>query len=125
VKEVFLIFVGGGLGSVARYGMGRWLNAGHQYAFPLGTFTANVLACLILGLVIGLAEQKLLISPATRLFWAVGFCGGFSTFSTFSYENLLMLQTNQSLLLFGYLLLSLVLCLTAVFGGQLLATKFF
>ncbi|KAA9345988.1 fluoride efflux transporter CrcB [Adhaeribacter soli] len=125
MKELFLIFVGGGLGSVVRYILGRWLNAGHQYAFPVGTFTVNVLACLILGLVIGMAEQKLQISPLTRLFWAVGFCGGFSTFSTFSYENLLMLQTNQNSLLLGYILLSLVLCVSATFGGQLLATRFF
>ena len=123
MKEIFAIFIGGGLGSILRYGMGRWLNAGHSYAFPVGTFAANILACFILGLVIGLAEQKMVISPVMRLFWAVGFCGGFSTFSTFSYENLLLLQTGQNGLLLLYVFLSLVLCVAATFGGQLLGVK--
>lgn len=124
MKEILTVFIGGGLGSIARFGIGRWLHAGNNFGFPVGTLVANVLACFILGLFIGLAEQKLVISPVARLFWTVGFCGGFSTFSTFSFENLQMLQNNQHSLVLGYTFLSLLLCLLATFSGQLLATRF-
>jgi fluoride exporter len=77
----------------------------------------NIVACLLLGFVIGLADHRQLISPATRLFWTVGFCGGFSTFSTFSHETLYLLQNGHTLSLFLYIGLSLLLCVAATFAG--------
>jgi CrcB protein len=71
-------------------------------------------------LVIGLADHKLLISPATRIFWTVGFCGGFSTFSTFSHETLYLLQSGFTISLLFYILISLLLCVAAVYGGLFL-----
>ncbi|MBK0404746.1 fluoride efflux transporter CrcB [Adhaeribacter sp. BT258] len=123
MKEIVAVFIGGGLGSLARYGLARSLNTVAGLGFPAGTFLANVLACLILGFVVGLAEQRLVFSPVMRIFWAVGFCGGFSTFSTFSYENLLLFQNGQNGTMLIYLVLSLVLCVIAVFSGQFLAAK--
>lgn len=108
---------------MARFGLARGLNAFSPYGFPLGTFAVNAVACFVLGMVIGLAEQKMVLSPLSRVFWALGFCGGFSTFSTFSYENLLLFQTGQHLTLCLYSLLSLVVCFAAVFSGQFIAAR--
>ena len=117
------VFIGGGLGSLAGYGLARWLNVAGGLTFPVGTFLANLLACFIMGLILGLAAQRMDFSPVMRLFWAVGFCGGFSTFSSFSYENLLLVQNGQNGTMLLYLALSLVLCVSAVFAGQILAAK--
>ena len=74
MKELIYVFIGGGLGSLVRFLLGKWVNALHNSNFPFGTFTINIIACFVLGFIIGLADQKQLLSPASRLFWAVGFC---------------------------------------------------
>ena len=114
---VFLVFVGGGFGSTVRYLLGRWVNAMHSHHFPFGTLVVNVIACFILGYVIGTADHRQMISPAARLFWTVGFCGGFSTFSTFSAETLALIQDGFHISTAIYIVSSLVLCLAATFGG--------
>lgn len=111
------IFLGGGLGSVARYGLGRWVNSWHVSHFPFGTLVVNVVACFVLGVLIGLADHRQLISPSARMFWTVGFCGGFSTFSTFSHETLVLIQNGFTLSSLLYILLSVALCLGATFVG--------
>ena len=120
MKELMLVFVGGGLGSVARFSLGKWINAFHNHHFPFGTLAVNITACFVLGLVIGLADHKQIISPAARIFWTVGFCGGFSTFSTFSNETLYLLQSGFTVSLFLYILLSLLVCVAATYGGLFL-----
>jgi len=115
--DLVLVFIGGGFGSIVRFLLGRWVNAWHDHAFPFGTLSVNIVACLVLGYVVGIADHRQLISPAARLFWAVGFCGGFSTFSTFSAETLTLLQGGLHLTTIAYILLSLLLCLVAIFGG--------
>ena len=120
MKEILLIFLGGGAGSIARYCLGKWINSFHNFAFPYSTLGVNILACFILGIVVALADEKQLLSPAMRLLLAVGFCGGFSTFSTFSIESLELLQNGNLFTSFSYILLSIVLCLVATFGGMFL-----
>jgi CrcB protein len=115
MKTILLVFAGGGFGSITRYLLGKWIGSWNQ--FPLGTLIVNILACLVLGFVVGLADHKQIISPATRLFLVVGFCGGFSTFSTFSYETLQLLQGGLSMQAILYILFSVVLCLMATLGG--------
>jgi CrcB protein len=83
-----------------------------------------VIACFVLGFVIGLADQKQLLSPVARLFWAVGFCGGFSTFSAFSSETVTLFQQGQNSTMLLYILLSVVVCMTATFGGLFVAERF-
>ena len=117
MREILFIFLGGGLGSIVRFALARWINTLHPYDFPFGTLVVNIVACFVLGLVVGLADHRQIISPAARLFWAAGFCGGFSTFSTFSHETLKLLQQGQSLAVFAYLTLSVFLCVSATFGG--------
>ena len=120
MKELFLVFVGGGLGSIARFSLGKWVNAFHNHHFPLGTLAVNIVACFVLGVIIGLADHKQIISPAARLFWTVGFCGGFSTFSTFSNETLYLLQNGFTASLLLYIVLSLILCVATIYGGLFL-----
>lgn len=110
-----IIFLGGGLGSLARYAIGQGLMR-YQLLFPLATLLTNLCACLILGYLIGLNLQGGLQS-SHRLLLMTGFCGGFSTFSTFSAETLYLLQHGH----YAYALLnvagSLLLCLAAVYLG--------
>ena len=123
MKELIYVFIGGGLGSLVRFLLSKWVNAFHNSTFPFGTFTINIIACFALGFIIGLADHKQLLSPASRLFWAVGFCGGFSTFSAFSSESLTLIQQSQNSTMLLYILLTVVVCLTATFGGLFIAQR--
>lgn len=116
-SSIVIVFVGGGVGSIVRFLLGKWVNGLHTHHFPFGTLTVNIVACLVLGYVVGLADHRQLISPAARLFWAVGFCGGFSTFSTFSAEALSLMQSGFHVSTLIYIVSSLLFCLLATFGG--------
>jgi fluoride exporter len=117
MQSLLMVFIGGGLGSVVRYSLGKWISSLHTHHFPYGTLVANVLACFILGLIIGLADHRQLFSPNARLFWTVGFCGGFSTFSTFSHETLYLFQGGFTLSSIIYVIFSLIFCVAAVYLG--------
>ncbi|MBC7883914.1 MAG: fluoride efflux transporter CrcB [Saprospiraceae bacterium] len=112
-----IVFLGGGLGSVCRYFLAKqWNTDQENMVFPLGTFLANILSCYILGILI----QKQINGPVNedlRLLVATGFCGGFSTFSTFGYEIYIYLQKGQLWFGLGYILLSLILGLAAIYLG--------
>ena len=123
LKELIYIFIGSGLGGLTRFGLGKWINNFLSTNFPFGTFIVNILACLVLGFVVGLADNRQIISPQTKLFWVVGFCGGFSTFSTFSNETLNLLQSGYHMTNIIYILTSVILCLTFTYFGLLIANK--
>ncbi len=123
MREIALIFFGGGLGSVVRFTLGKWINSLHQQYFPWGTFVVNAIACLVVGLVIGLADHKQIISPNARIFWVIGFCGGFSTFSTFSVETISLIQNGFYLSSTLYIASSLFLCLSATYVGLVLGEQ--
>lgn len=109
------IFLGGGLGSVARFGITRAVPAfGLKGAFPWATFFVNVLASGILAWLILRMQAQLVGRDALKAFLAVGFCGGFSTFSTFSYENFLLLREGHSAMAAANIAISVVVCV-AVF----------
>ena len=110
------VFIGGGLGSLARYTIALIINR-LGYHFVWATLLANVLACFIIGLLTALVVKGSL-SEQQRLLFATGFCGGFSTFSTFSNETWTLIQTGQFLMAVFNILLSFVLCLTATFVGM-------
>ena len=117
MKQLILVFVGGGAGSVLRFLLGRWLNT-TQNGIPYGTFAANILGSLLIGLILGWALKNNSLSPNSTLLLATGFCGGFTTFSTFAYENHLMLKSGDFLTFAIYTLGSLVLGFAAVFAGM-------
>jgi fluoride exporter len=110
-----LVFLGGGLGSIVRYGIALGLH-NWQLRFPWATLAANVLACFVLGYLSGLQTNGGL-SESNRLLLATGFCGGFSTFSTFTAENWHLLQTGQQTAAFLNMAGSLILCFLFLFIG--------
>ena len=117
------IFIGGGAGSLARYGLHKWLGISEK-GFPVGTLAANIAACLLLGIIATWAAKKTDLDPALRNLLMVGFCGGFSTFSTFSNESFVLFQNEKSLMALAYIAASVVLCLLAVWVGSYLAHLF-
>lgn len=115
--HMFYIFLGGGLGSLARYLLGKFIAERLPGYFPFATLGVNVVACLGLGLFLAWSESQPQPSVQLRLFIAVGFFGGFSTFSTFSYETLYLLRDGRPMAALGYICLSVALCLAATAGG--------
>ena len=117
MNQLLLIFLGGGLGSLTRFFLGKMIQERTGADFPLGTLTVNVAASLVLGFFIGLVEAKNLTNPAFRALVAVGFCGGFSTFSTFANDNVLLLLDQRPLAALLNMLLNVTGCIAATFGG--------
>ena len=109
------VFIGGGLGSICRYGISRLIKQTDLH-FPAATFVANVISCIILGYLIGLTLKDGMAS-SQRLLWMTGFCGGFSTFSTFSGETFQLLETGQTTTAMAYVLASLVVCILCIWLG--------
>jgi CrcB protein len=120
MKYALLVFVGGGLGSVARYFISKWLN-NIESAVPYGTLTVNVVGSLLIGVVIGYFIEGSDISEEQTLLLATGFCGGFTTFSAFAYEHHLFLKNGDYLNFATYTLGSLILGIAAIFMGLYLS----
>ena len=114
-----LVGLGGAAGSMFRYGMQRWLNA----AFPIGTLVVNLLGCLLIGMIWALTIKNNL-SSNYRLLLMTGFCGGFTTFSAFTTESILLLENGRFLYFTIYFFCSTVLGLLATFAGYKLMNNF-
>lgn len=117
MKIALLVFLGGGLGSMLRFSISKWIGTLHTHYFPYGTLVVNILACLALGVILGIADTRQLMSPAAKVFWTIGFCGGFSTFSTFSGETLALIQSGFTIPSLIYIGSSLIFCLGATIAG--------
>jgi CrcB protein len=119
VYRIFLVALGGLVGSVARYLLAGWVQGLNGAQFPFGTLVVNILGSFILGLVMTLSLERGLISPEVRILLGTGLCGGFTTMSTFSYETVALLQYNDPTAALGNIALSLAGCLTSVWLGAL------
>lgn len=115
-----MVFLGGGLGSTMRYLISKHLNIAsysNSFAIPLGTFAVNIVGSLLLGIILGLALKYDSFSSSALLFLATGFCGGFTTFSAFAFENQELLKSGDYLLFAVYTLGTLILGFSAIFAG--------
>jgi CrcB protein len=119
MKQLGLVFIGGGFGSVLRYIIGKWLN-NTENGIPYGTFAANILGSLLIGIILGYAAKNEAISQNTTLLLATGFCGGFTTFSTFAYESHVFLKSGDFTTFAFYTIASFVIGFLAVFAGMYL-----
>ena len=120
MKVLLMVFLGGGLGSTLRYLISKYLNQtsySSSIAIPLGTFTVNVVGSLLLGFILGLALKYNSLSGNALLFLATGFCGGFTTFSAFAFENQELLKSGDYLNFTIYTLGTLILGFSALFIG--------
>ncbi len=116
MKQILLVFVGGGFGSVLRYIIGKWLN-NTESGIPYGTFAANILGSLLIGVILGYAAKSDALSQNQTLLLATGFCGGFTTFSTFAYENHVFLKSGDFTSFAFYTIASFIVGFLAVFAG--------
>ena len=119
LKQLLLIGTGGFIGSVARFLVSRLNTRVDWFSIPIGTLTVNVLGSLLIGFLIGISEKSPVLTVEWRMFLMVGLCGGFTTFSSFSGENLVLLKNGQILPLLLYTGLSIFLGFTAVYLGYI------
>ncbi|MGB0205246.1 MAG: fluoride efflux transporter CrcB [Neptuniibacter sp.] len=116
MQQLIAIAIGGALGALGRYWMSGLLNNA-EYRIPYGTLTCNVLGSFLMGVCFVLILEKSKLSPEMRPLLMVGFMGAFTTFSTFSMETIAMLQEGHVMSAAIYILLSVLLCLVALYGG--------
>ena len=116
MRQVLLVFIGGGLGSVARYLLSLKFN-NYENAIPYGTLLANVLGSLFIGIIFGYMLKTGNLSERNSLLLATGFCGGFTTFSTFIYENYLFIKEGDYFSFLPYLAITFILGFAALFLG--------
>ena len=115
--QAFLyVFLGGGLGSMFRYAIAVLMKK-NQWDFPIATFTTNAISCIILGALISFA-LKSQMQEWSKLLFITGFCGGFSTFSTFSNESFQLIQEGNYGMALLYIGASLLVCLFCIFLGM-------
>ncbi len=116
MKQFLLVFLGGGIGSGLRYLLSKTLNP-YISNFFVGTFGVNILGCLIIGIILGLSAKSTALSNNTILFITIGFCGGFTTFSSFALENYGMLREGQITSFLLYTVSSILVGILAVALG--------
>ena len=120
IKNLLLIGLGGFVGSIARYMISKLNLYVDFFAIPVGTLTVNVLGSFIIGFLTGVAEKSPILTVELRMLLMVGLCGGFSTFSSFTNENLMLLHNGQFLSVFLYTGLSVFLGFAAVYLGYII-----
>jgi CrcB protein len=117
IKNTLLVLLGGGIGSVIRYLLSYFLTKNNSTQFPWATFIANSLGCLLIGLLFGYIQKNNLQNETLKLFLITGFCGGFTTFSTFSLENIQFIQNQNYNLAVLYTMTSITLGFLGVIIG--------
>ncbi len=121
MKQLLIIGLGGFIGSILRFLLSRLNLTIHFFSIPVGTFLVNITGSLIIGFLVGIASKSEIINVNFHLFLMVGICGGFTTFSSFTLENMTLIQNGQYLSAFIYITASIIIGLVAVFGGYFLS----
>jgi fluoride exporter len=117
LKDILLVGLGGGVGSVARFLCQRSVSAWYPHAFPFGTLIVNFLGCFLIGLLLGFMDKGNIVKPEWKLLLVTGFCGGYTTFSAFAAENIQLLRDGRLLYFTIYTVGSVVLGILAAFAG--------
>ncbi len=123
IKLILIAGAGGFFGTVARFLASRYVQNLFLSSFPFGTFMVNITGCLLIGIFFGLSEKGNILTPEWRMFLTVGFCGGFTTFSTFAGENIALLKDGNFFYFALYTGLSVFLGLMATYIGNILIIK--
>ena len=118
MNKLVWLFLAGGIGVLARYGLGALVHRWYGGHFPLGTFVINVLGCLIFGFFWSLAEERMVISAETRVILLTGFMGAFTTFSTYAFETTGLIRDGQWMMVAGNIVGQTILGLVAILGGM-------
>jgi len=124
LKVALLIGTGGFAGTVARYFVQLFIQRWSQSLFPWGTFTVNILGSFLIGVFYAMSERSNLLTPEIRLMLTVGFCGGFTTFSSFSYNIFNLVKDSGMIANFIYIAGSILFGVLAVYLG-IIFTKLF
>ncbi len=124
MKIIMLIGAGGFLGSIARFLVSRYIQESLTLNFPIGTLLVNICGSLILGIIYGFMERGEIFSQDLRVFLTIGFCGGFTTFSTFAYENVVLLRDGNFLQSALYASLSVFAGIIALYIGNIISKIF-
>ncbi len=122
MKSFLLVFLGGGLGSALRYLVASAMNQ-YSKVLPFGTFTVNILGCLLIGMILGYAQRENTLTSNQTLLLATGFCGGFTTFSAFANENLELIKNGEIFNFSVYTIGSILVGVLAVFIGFYLINR--
>ena len=120
LRLILIIGTGSFVGGVSRFLTSRYIQNHAYSAFPFGTFVVNILGCFLIGLFYGLSERGNLLDAEWRMFLTVGFCGGFTTFSTFANENISLLREGEIFHFALYVSLSVFLGILATYLGNLI-----
>jgi fluoride exporter len=118
MKNILLVGLGGGLGSIARYLCQRWMLMMYPHSFPFGTFMVNIIGCFLIGLFWGLSFKSFADDESWKLFLMTGLCGGFTTFSAFTLEGIGLIKEQKTGLFLLYTAGSVVAGLFATYIGM-------
>lgn len=116
-KILLIIGSGSFFGGILRYLISYYLQEKFLTSFPLGTLTVNIIGCFLIGVIFGLSDSRNLFTYEMRIFLSIGFCGGFTTFSTFSNETIALLRDGEFFYAITYIFISLFICLFSTYLG--------
>lgn len=118
IKNILLVGLGGGVGSILRYLTSVLVDKYFQSLFPWATFVVNIIGCLIIGVLLGFFERQQLANPEMKFLFITGFCGGYTTFSAFAAENFNLMQSGQTWIAILYIATSVLIGVFSVWLGM-------